>query len=190
MANQFSILGLNDPEPEPQRSTTTLQNTSSRQPNPHLGYLEGWPSPADSPGSAPASSPTLPVTAPTIIAEDDELSVRVIKRYRDAYRVARFINGCGEFIKVVGLVGGLIIAFGTFSLMHDSFRQSGFVGGSADKNTLIIVGIAPGVCFAFVFWVLGVLISAVGQIDKALLDSAVYASPFLTNVQKGKAMSL
>jgi hypothetical protein len=40
------------------------------------------------------------------------------------------------------------------------------------------------------FWILGVVVAAQGQILKAVLDTAVNSSPFLSNDEKAKIMSL
>jgi hypothetical protein len=41
-----------------------------------------------------------------------------------------------------------------------------------------------------VFFVLGIIVSAQGEILKANLDGAVNTSPFMTNEQKAQAMDL
>jgi hypothetical protein len=53
-----------------------------------------------------------------------------------------------------------------------------------------IVVIAFAIFVGIQFYLLGVLVSAQGQILKASLDSAVNGSPFLTNEQRAKIMSL
>ena len=57
------------------------------------------------------------------------------------------------------------------------------------------IAIVGGLFFAAAVWfalffVLGVLVSAQGQILRATLDSAVNSSPFLTNDQRASIMKL
>jgi len=70
-----------------------------------------------------------------------------------------------------------------------------FIGGVAflvlGPNTPFrwIVSLAAVVCI-FVLYMLGTLVSALGQGIKAQLDTAVHTSPFLTEGQKSIAMGL
>jgi hypothetical protein len=100
-------------------------------------------------------------------------------RYRDAYLVARSVNGIGAFIKVLGLIvaAGCIVA--------------GVGLGAEGRNDLLLYGgIALGLVAGIPIFVLGVLVSAAGQQTKACMDSAVHTSPFLSDAEKASVMSL
>jgi hypothetical protein len=105
------------------------------------------------------------------------------KRYRDAYRVAGFIVGVGDFFKIAGIVLAALIGIGTLVVAgqtrNDQQQIAIFVVG------IVIAAFAGGVLFLF-----GVLVAAQGQLLKASLDSAVNTSPFLTNQDRAKIMAL
>lgn len=102
------------------------------------------------------------------------------QRYLDAYRVARTIITFGSTIKIAGIVlGGL---FGLISL--SAFGADGF------GKALGFVGFFGAVIVGFLVFLLGIMISAQGQILLATLDTAVNSSVFLTPRDKAEAMSL
>jgi hypothetical protein len=85
-------------------------------------------------------------------------------RYADAYLVAQAFNGTGQTVKLVGfVVAALVILCGLLVA-----SKMGVVIG--------IAGLLFGVIVALPFYVLGVLVSAQGQILKATLDVAVHTS--------------
>jgi hypothetical protein len=90
-------------------------------------------------------------------------------RYTDAYLVARTINGLGEGIKVIGFVLGGLIAL------------AGLVAASNLSGALSLGSLLLGAVVALPLYVLGVLVSAQGQILKATLDTAVNSSPLLSH---------
>jgi hypothetical protein len=105
------------------------------------------------------------------------------QRYRDAYIVARATNGFGGVIKGIGLFIGGVLAIGGFMVASN--------GGPRDPNSVLgIVAIVVGVIAGALFYIIGVLVSAQGQILKASIDGAVNNSPFLTNQYRAKIMSL
>jgi hypothetical protein len=59
------------------------------------------------------------------------------------------------------------------------------------SEAIVFLGglLIAGLWFAL-FFVLGIIVSAQGQILKANLDSAVNTSPFLTTQQKARVMDL
>lgn len=109
-----------------------------------------------------------------------------MKRYGDGYRVASAMNGFGSVFKAIGL----IIGFGIFFLgllMGQSMAEY------AGAGSLIISGISSGISGGVIgifFWIIGIWISAQGQILKAQLDAAVHTSPFLSETEKARVMSL
>jgi hypothetical protein len=114
------------------------------------------------------------------------VSTAAVKRYKDAYRVARFVNGIGLLLKITGFCTAAIFLLAVFFLLPQ-------IGGTQDTELRIMaVFVAFFVAFliVFFFFVWGILVSARGQALKALLDSAVNTSPFLDNPLKAQAMSL
>ena len=100
-------------------------------------------------------------------------------RYRDGYRGGKFISTLGHVVKIVGGVLALIVAIGGVA----SSRDVGMFSTSlAAGSILVAVTIALG------FFVLGVVISAQGQLILAVLDTAVNSSPFLTDDQRTQVM--
>ena len=68
------------------------------------------------------------------------------------------------------------------------WRESSKTEG-ASFVVLIVVVLYGGIVF-LVFYVVGVIVSAQGQILKAGLDTSVHTSPFVSNDDKAKIMSL
>ena len=95
-----------------------------------------------------------------------------VRRYRDAYVVANTVVGVGSLIKGAGVVFGFII---------------GLISLSAD-GALKLAGLTIAVVVAGIFIIAGILIAAVGQMNQAALDVAVYGSPFLTQREMAAAM--
>lgn len=104
----------------------------------------------------------------------------VLDRYRDAYVVGRTINGVGGVIKAIGIAAGLIIVLGSLGAASK--------GGSG--VLFAIIGITGGGVIATALYILGTLASAQGQILKATLDTAVNSSPFLSDQDRARIMSL
>lgn len=158
-----------EPLPPPHHAPT--------QPAPHA---TSQPTPPNAP--RPAQTPPA-AHAPSAFAK--EVAPRVMNRYTDAYRVARTTVFIGNLLKVLGVVAGLIIGVTVFALL---------AGQSRLNPQFEIAGIVLGLffgggVFAF-FFVLGVVISAQGQLIKATLDGAVNASPFLDEEQRAEVMSV
>ncbi len=101
------------------------------------------------------------------------------RRYLDAYRVAKALVGIGDTIKIVAVCGGGGLALLSLLVM---FRIFGPLLG--------MVGLAMAVVLSSVVFLLGIVISAQGQILMAALDTAVHTSVFLTAEDKANAMSL
>jgi hypothetical protein len=115
---------------------------------------------------------------PGAVTEGDGIvseSTALMKRYRDAYLVARATATIGRVIKGIGILVGVL---GLAVVLQSRSTGAGLV-------TLLVpafVGALP--------YCVGVLVAAQGQILLATLDTAVNSSPFLTNEDKAKAMSL
>jgi len=106
-----------------------------------------------------------------------------IKRYKDAYRVGGFIVGAGEFFKTVGIVLAVLIGVG--ALIVAGKTQDGQQQTAILLSGSVVAGFAGGMLFLF-----GILVAAQGQLLKATLDTAVNTSPFLTNDDRARMMSL
>lgn len=118
-----------------------------------------------------------------------------MKRYADGYRVARALNGFGATLKAIGLIGGvgfilLGLLLGQIAATQVSRSTFGLTDGAGLMMSSIISFGITGAIFALIFWILGIWISAQGQVLKAHLDSAVYSSPFLSVMDKARVMSL
>jgi uncharacterized OB-fold protein len=107
----------------------------------------------------------------------------LMNRYRDAYLAARVIVSFGRIIKVSGAAIGILLVIIGFMFIGE--------GRAVDATFAMgFVSIVFGVIAGALFYIVGVLVSAQGQILKASLDSAVNSSPFLTNEHRAKIMSL
>jgi ATP/ADP translocase len=106
-----------------------------------------------------------------------------MKRYKDAYTVARVTNGFGGTFKAIGIIIGCLLTL--LGLM--------VAGNGGPQNPMSILGIVAavvGIIAGALFFIIGVLVSAQAQVLKASLDSAVNTSTFLTNDDRAKIMSL
>lgn len=99
----------------------------------------------------------------------------IMARYKDAYRIARAVTGFGDTVKVLAFVLGVIVAV---------------IGVAAGSIYFVVGGIALGVVIGLPIFILGILVSAQGQILKATLDSAVNSSPLLTKDEIRQILSL
>lgn len=127
-----------------------------------LGLVEGRVERMESPATALGSTPPL------------------LARYRRGYQVATAAVGFGQLLKGIGwtlgvlsIVGGVVIAQ--------------MLGGDPAVVTLIYAFIiATAQVIVFIFF--GVLVTALGEILRATLDTAVHTSPFLDDQQKSQAV--
>lgn len=122
------------------------------------------------PGAQPAVGDHAPMlhTRPVQQNSSSRGSSPLIGRYTDAYLIARTTNGFGQAIKVIGLILGVLIAVVGAGKLGD-----GPAGAFA--------GFLLGAVVALPAYVLGVIVSAQGQILKATLDTAVNSSPLLSH---------
>ncbi len=110
-------------------------------------------------------------------------SEKVMSRYTDAYRIAKVIVGVGRLVKTLGFVAFVVVLL--ISLGIDAATRSNFNFSGA-----WLAGAVVGGAIWLIAWVLGVLVSAQGQLLKASIDGAVNTSPFLVNDQRAKIMSM
>ncbi|MEK6284038.1 MAG: hypothetical protein AABN95_27170 [Acidobacteriota bacterium] len=117
-------------------------------------------------------------------------------RYLDLYRAARLLVGVGNTVKVLGIVVGTgILLLCLFAGLAGSSQTSNFgAQQSAAASSFLfgtfVVGAVFGTFVGGIVFLLGILISAQGQILLAQADSAVHTSPFMTEEEKAKVMSL
>ncbi len=111
-------------------------------------------------------------------SDADHLDFPVLRRYQDAYRVATVLVGFGGIIKVIGGVIAIAVALLSLGSAHETV------------NVAVVGGVFLGLMAGFLCWVVGILVSAQGQILQATLDTAVASSPFLSDVERADAMRL
>jgi len=109
-----------------------------------------------------------------------DFSEAVERRYRDAYVIAATIVGFGDTIKALG------IAFGALLLVAALVIATKGVGGVLVALVIAAAAIGAGIVLYF----LGIVVAAQGQILKALLDTAVNSSPFLSDSARAGIMTL
>jgi hypothetical protein len=101
----------------------------------------------------------------------------IMSRYTDAYLVARAIIAIGATVKVIAfVVGGGITLIALLA--------------GAKSAELAIGGVILGTIVTIPIYILGILVTAQGQILKATLDCAVNGSPLLTKDEIRQIMSL
>jgi len=112
---------------------------------------------------------------------------QVVRRYQDSYTVARTANAFGNLTKTIGLVSAGIIGF--IGLILTIIAAASFDSAGAGF-VLFLTVLAFGAIVGTIFYILGIVLSALGQNLMATLDTAVNGSPFMTQEQKAQAMNL
>ena len=68
------------------------------------------------------------------------------------------------------------------------------LAGIASSDSLgsraLIAGLLLGGVVGFIFWIAGVLVTALGQFLRASVDTAVNTSPFLSDAEKTRMMGI
>ena len=104
-----------------------------------------------------------------------------MKRYNDAYKVARAIVFYGHSVQVIGT----LIAVGVGAILLTWFNYQ-----RAPQDISAFLSFMIGATLFTFFFIIGIMINAQGQRLKASLDGAVHSSPFLNDAQRAKVMSL
>lgn len=115
---------------------------------------------------------------PEAASESDETSPasrRFEGRYRDAYSLTSILLSIGGFVKVVGVVLGVLLGLST---------------GSLKSGLLVFGGLLAAATVGLMIYLFGLLLAAQGQILRANLDSAVNSFPSLTETEKLRLMGL
>lgn len=130
----------------------------------------------------------IPIPITIALAQPPESSEgkNASARYEDAYLHAGRVVQAGDAIQTAGwILGGLIFCGAVFA------AHTVTVVETRAADWLPPGGLTIGAVIAvFLFWLVGILVGARGQHLKASLDSAVNSSPFLSNAQRAKVMSL
>ena len=106
------------------------------------------------------------------------------KRYLEAYFVANTITAVGKMIKTIGGISGF--------LLFIAITIAGASMGNTSDSAIVfgILGLIIGGIVGVVFYIWGILVAAHGENLKASLDHAVHTSPFLSDDEKAKTMTL
>jgi hypothetical protein len=111
-------------------------------------------------------------------------STAAIKRYQDSYRVADGVVTFGQSVKLAGIfVGGVIFVAGLVEFILNPAEHHGFA-------VIFASLIACAVLLILISQILAMGLRGEGHLLKAALDSDVNSSPFLSNTQRARAMSL
>ena len=123
------------------------------------------------------------VVIPIRVSEFSE-SKAAIERYQDAYRAAEKAVAFGETVRLGGIfLGGVVFVIALVAFILSPAAHSGF-------PVVSILLLPCTVLLVLAAHVLGMGLCVQGQLLKAALDSDVNSSPFLSNAQRAKAMSL
>ncbi|HLM80102.1 MAG TPA: hypothetical protein VK302_05660 [Terriglobales bacterium] len=119
----------------------------------------------------------------TLVPEFSESTI-IIERYQDAYRAAEATVAFGETVRLGGVVlGGIVLVGALVEFLLNPAEHSGFP----------VVFASLVACVVFVVLISQILAMGFhgqGQLLKAALDSGVNSSPFLTNAQRARVLSL
>lgn len=102
----------------------------------------------------------------------------LVDRYRDAYCVGSAIIAFSVLIKLFAWLLAIGIWIAGF-VVNKQMRGDGVP---------FVTGLVFGTAMLAFFFVLGVLVAAIGQILRASLDTAVNTSPFLNESEKRQAI--
>jgi len=131
---------------------------------------------------APIPQATQTAAGKPSLSDGNDDSRRLMSRYTDAYRIARTVTAFGATVKVIAIIVGAPI--GLIGLV------AGLASGDHKSVLVAAAGVILGVIFAVPIFILGILVSAQGQILKATLDTAVNSSPLLSKDEMRQIMSL
>jgi len=120
---------------------------------------------------------------PTRVPEFSE-STAAIERYQGGYHEAETAVAFGETVRLGGIfLGGVVFVGALVELLSNPVERSGF-------PVVFVSLIASVVVLVLISQILGMGFHVQGQLLKAALDSGVNSSPFLSNAQRARAMSL
>jgi len=114
----------------------------------------------------------------------------VVGRYEDAYHVAQRLVVVGKVTKALVSVPVLALVVCAIRLLSDAQSSKAPLIPPSVPRGAVVIGIIVAVILGFLLWILGVVVSASGLGLKATLDCAVNSSPFLSDQQRARVMSL
>lgn len=107
----------------------------------------------------------------------------MMHRYIGGYHITNTLVSNGRTVKTAGA-----IVSGVAGLILLAVFREPFSGSITLASALPALAIAAWIYF--VTWIAGTIVSALGHMNAAQLDSAVYASPFLTNEERATVIGL
>ncbi len=143
--------------------------------------LLGVPPPATADTSKPADSAAAGAGSAGV---SEAVRTATTQRYLDAYRVAAATVAIGQAVKVLAIcLAGIALVVPMVGVSQSIANQ---LTASA---TPLLLGLVAAVAVGVPFYALGILVSAIGQVLKATLDTAVHTSPFLDKNQMAQIMA-
>ena len=109
--------------------------------------------------------------------------------------MGKFLNGVGALSQVLGMIGGALVVVGGIMAANQLriepatarwLRENVGFSVEAVQAAIAALGVMLGAAAFGTLWIAGMLVSAAGQILKAVLDTAVYASPFYSDSDRLK----
>jgi len=120
----------------------------------------------------------------TAFTPESTHSTAAIRRYQDGYRTAEEVVTFGQNVELGGIfAGGVVFVAGLVEFLLNPAEHHGFA-------VIFASLIACAVLLILISQILGTGLRGEGQLLKAALDSDVNSSPFLSNTQRARAMSL
>lgn len=120
----------------------------------------------------------------------ERLPNRLMKRYRHAYRFSGWTNGFGRVTCLIGWCLGFAVVYLTGEAEKQLTQLPAITSWIRDTfhlnpiNLLDVTGFSVAIVIVVIFVVLGTMISAVGQMAKSVIDTAVNTSPFVSTEEK------
>ena len=126
----------------------------------------------------------MSVAVITALTPESTDSTAAIRRYQDGYSVAQAVFTFGQIVKLGGIfVAGVVFMVGLVEFILNPAEHHGFA-------VIFASLIACAVLLILMSQIFAMGLRGEGQLLKAALDSDVNSSPFLSNTQKARAMSL
>jgi hypothetical protein len=105
----------------------------------------------------------------------------LIKRYGNAYRAGKGLAKVGRLARGLGLILG-VLAFFVALLLGANYLPG------INMTTRAVIALLASTLAAVPVYLLGELVTALGQVLQASVDTAVNTSPFLDNTQKSQIL--